>query len=259
MGTWGVAAACACACAACAWACAAFPIAAIHANIGFAISAAIGLAAGVGGAGGGVGAAAVPMDPANAAIAAAYALASNTGAAGAGSLAPSTAALTAWNAPPGLSALSASAAASAPSAVASPLPLPLVMLCSRPEMRGDLSRIVSGLSLDGVPGVSPSDSVVAASSSPSMPLLFARFLIMPKAIPPLLSEPLPPLPYPDLDPSDRRRTALSLPTLRCALLLGSVMRTSRVFLTVSSLRLASAAPPSPGPSSAWMMLSSFFT
>mmetsp|Transcript_12327 Transcript_12327/g.57044 ORF Transcript_12327/g.57044 Transcript_12327/m.57044 type:complete len:259 (+) Transcript_12327:672-1448(+) len=199
------------------------------------------------------------MDPANAAIAAAYALASNTGAAGAGSLAPSTAALTAWNAPPGLSALSASAAASAPSAIASPLPLPLVMLCSRPEMRGDLSRIVSGLSLDGVPGVSPSDSVVAASSSPSMPLLFARFLIMPKAVPPLLSEPLPPLPYPDLDPSDRRRTALSLPTLRCALLLGSVMRTSRVFLTVSSLRLASAAPPSPGPSSAWMMLSSFFT
>ena len=92
-----------------------------------------------------------------------------------------------------------------------------------------------------------------------MPEMFCRCLITPKAVPPLLSEPLPPLPYPDLDPSDRRRTALSLPTLRCALLLRSVMRTSRVLLTVSSLRVASATPPSPGHSSAWMMLSSFFT
>ena len=58
--------------------------------------------------------------------------------------------------------------------------------------------------------------------------------------------------------SARRRaalTVLSFPTRRCALELGSVMRDSRVLMTLSR-RSCDLAP---SPSRAWMMLSSFFT
>mmetsp|Transcript_3032 Transcript_3032/g.7414 ORF Transcript_3032/g.7414 Transcript_3032/m.7414 type:complete len:290 (+) Transcript_3032:963-1832(+) len=209
---------------------------------------------------------------------------------------------TAVKAPPGLSAPSAAAAShipppwlsgAGPAQAPAPTPSP-PWGAMHPLMRGERSLRLSGWLRVGVPGISPSDRLAAASSSPSIPPEPAEVLWARRGEPPLdhatlslgamsWSPPLaaaaltliPPAPPPDSEPpspltsrpgSPRARkpallrAAFSLPTRRCALELGSVISPSRVFLMDSSLRVESATEASTaGVSSALMMLSSFFT